>query len=34
VNQLRETYNFEGAPLRLSLRANRTKRKSHPKPKE
>jgi GTP-binding protein len=34
VNQLRETYNFEGAPLRLSLRANRTKRKSNPKPKE
>jgi GTP-binding protein len=34
VNQLRQTYGFEGAPLRLSLRANRTKRKSQPKPKE
>jgi predicted GTPase len=34
VNQLRQTYGFEGAPLRLSLRANRSKRKSSPKPKE
>ena len=34
VNQLRQTYGFEGAPLRLSLRANRTKRKSQPKPKD
>ena len=34
VNQLRHTYGFEGAPLRLALRANRSKRKSHPKPKD
>jgi GTP-binding protein len=34
VNQLRQTYGFEGAPLRLALRANRSKRKSHPKPKD
>ena len=34
VNQLRQTYGFEGAPLRLALRANRTKRKSHPKAKD
>ncbi len=34
VNQLRQIYGFEGAPLRLALRANRSKRKSHPKPKE
>jgi GTP-binding protein len=34
VNQLRQTYGFEGAPLRLALRANRTKRKSQPKPKD
>jgi len=34
VNQLRQTYGFEGAPLRLALRANRSKRKSQPKPKD
>jgi len=34
LNQLRQTYGFEGAPMRLSLRANRTKRKSSPKPKD
>jgi GTP-binding protein len=34
VNQLRQIYGFEGAPLRLALRANRSKRKSQPKPKE
>ena len=34
VNQLRQIYGFEGAPLRLALRANRSKRKSHPKPKD
>ena len=34
VNQLRQTYGFEGAPLRLALRANRSKRKAQPKPKE
>ena len=34
VNQLRHIYGFEGAPLRLALRANRSKRKSHPKPKD
>jgi len=34
VNQLRQTYGFEGSPLRLSLRANRSKRKSSPKPKD
>ena len=34
VNQLRETYGFEGAPLRLALRAHRSKRKAMPKPKD
>jgi GTPase len=34
VNQLRQIYGFEGAPLRLALRANRSKRKSNPRPKD
>jgi GTP-binding protein len=34
VNQLRQVYGFEGAPLRLALRAHRSKRKAQPKPKE
>jgi GTP-binding protein len=34
VNQLRQTYGFEGAPLRLALRAHRSKRKAQPKPKD
>jgi GTP-binding protein len=31
VNQLRQTYGFEGTPLRLALRAHRSKRKAQPK---
>ncbi len=34
VNQLRKTYGFEGSPLRLAVRAHRSKRKAQPKPKE
>jgi GTP-binding protein len=34
VNQLRQVYGFEGAPLRLALRAHRSKRKASPKPRE
>ena len=34
VNQLRQTYGFEGAPLRLALRAHRSKRKAQPRPRE
>jgi GTP-binding protein len=34
VNQLRQTYGFEGAPLRLALRAHRSKRKAQPKPRD
>jgi GTP-binding protein len=34
VNQLRQCYGFEGAPLRLALRAHRSKRKAQPKPRE
>ena len=31
VNQLRQVYGFEGTPLRLALRAHRSKRKAQPK---
>jgi GTP-binding protein len=34
VNQLRQTYGFEGSPLRLALREHRSRRKAQPKPKE
>jgi GTPase len=34
VNQLRQAYGFEGAPLRLALRAHRSKRKAQPKPRD
>ena len=34
ANQLRKTYGFEGSPLRLAVRAHRSKRKAQPKPKE
>jgi len=34
LNQLRQAYGFEGAPMRLSLRANRSKRKASPKAKD
>lgn len=34
VNQLRQTYGFEGSPLRLALRAHRSKRKAQPKPRD
>ncbi len=34
VNQLRQAYGFEGAPLRLALRAHRSKRKAQPKSRE
>jgi GTP-binding protein len=34
VNQLRQVYGFEGAPLRLAMRAHRSKRKASPKPKD
>jgi GTP-binding protein len=34
VNQLRKTYGFEGSPLRLAVRAHRSKRKAQPKPKQ
>jgi GTP-binding protein len=34
VNQLRQTYGFEGAPLRLALRPHRSKRKAQPRPRE
>jgi GTP-binding protein len=34
VNQLRQTYGFEGSPLRLALREHRSKRKAMPKPKD
>jgi GTPase len=34
ANQLRQTYGFEGSPLRLALRAHRSKRKAPPKPRE
>jgi GTP-binding protein len=34
VNQLRQAYGFEGSPLRLALRAHRSKRKAQPKARE
>jgi len=34
VNQLRQVYGFEGAPIRLALRAHRSRRKAQPKPNE
>lgn len=34
VNQLRQTYGFEGVPLRLALREHRSNRKASPKPRE
>ena len=34
VNQLRQTYGFEGSPLRLALRAHRSKRKAQPRPRD
>ena len=34
VNQLRQVYGFEGCPIRLALRAHRSKRKANPKPKD
>ncbi len=34
VNQLRQTYGFEGSPLRLALRGHRSRRKAQPKPRE
>lgn len=34
VNQLRQTYGFVGSPLRLALRAHRSKRKAQPRPKD
>jgi GTP-binding protein len=34
VNQLRQAYGFEGSPLRLALRAHRSRRKAQPKPRE
>jgi GTP-binding protein len=34
ANQLRAVYGFEGAPLRLAIRAHRTRRKAQPKPRE
>ena len=34
VNQLRQVYGFEGAPMRLALRAHRSKRKAQPRPNE
>jgi GTP-binding protein len=34
VNQLRQAYGFEGSPLRLALRAHRSKRKAQPKPRD
>lgn len=34
VNQLRQAYGFEGSPLRLALRAHRSKRKASPKPRD
>jgi len=34
VNQLRKAYGFEGAPIRLVLRAHKQKRKAMPKPRD
>ena len=34
VNQLRQAYGFVGSPLRLALRAHRSKRKAQPKARE
>jgi len=34
VNQIRKAYGFEGAPIRLVLRAHRQKRKAMPKPRD
>jgi GTP-binding protein len=34
VNQLRQAYGFAGSPLRLALRAHRSKRKAPPGPRE
>jgi GTPase len=34
VNQLRQSYGFEGTPLRLAMREHRSKRKASPKPRE
>jgi GTP-binding protein len=34
VNQLRQAYGFEGSPLRLAVRAHRSKRKAPPAPRE
>ncbi len=34
VNQIRKTYGFEGAPIRIVLRAHRQKRKAMPKPRD
>jgi GTP-binding protein len=34
VNQLRKAYGFEGAPIRIVLRAHKQKRKAMPKPRD
>lgn len=34
VNQLRSIYGFEGAPIRLALRAHKSKRKAQPRPRD
>jgi GTP-binding protein len=34
ANQLRQVYGFEGSPIRLALRAHRSKRKAQPRPRE